>query len=96
MMRWSGRFCLRIARAMASRPCSMASSRRSLVNHCLILLRARGLRTNVSQSWLGPESGFFDVKISTTSPLDSELSSGTSRPFTFAPIVRCPISVCTA
>ena len=31
--RWSGRFCLRIALAIASLPCSIASSRRSLENH---------------------------------------------------------------
>ena len=86
----------RIARAIASLPCSMASSRRSLVNHPRILLRARVLLTNSSQSWLGPASGFFDVKTSTTSPLVSSDSSGTSRPLTLAPIVRWPTSVCTA
>ena len=66
----SGRFCLRIARAIASLPCSIASSRRSLVNQLRILLRARGLLTKFSQSWLGPASGFFEVKTSTTSPLE--------------------------
>ncbi len=92
----SGRFCLRIARAMASLPCSIASSRRSFVNQARILLRARVLLTKLTQSWLGPASGFFEVKISTESPLLSGLSSGTRRPFTFAPIVRWPTSVCTA
>ncbi len=85
-----------MARAMASLPCSIASSRRSLVNHCLILLRARALFTNASQSLLGPLSGFFDVNTSTTSPVVSGFSRGTSRPFTLAPIVRWPTSVCTA
>ncbi len=54
------------------------------------------LLTNVSQSWLGPASGFFEVKTSTTSPLFRVVSSGTRRPLTLAPIVRWPISVCTA
>ncbi len=87
---------MRIALAMASLPCSMASSRRSLENHCRILFRARGLRTKVSQSRVGPAASAFEVKISTTSPLSSVLSSGTSRPLTRAPIVRWPTSVCTA
>ena len=52
--RCSGRPCLRIALAMASLPESIASSRRSLENHWRILLRARGLLTNVSQSRDGP------------------------------------------
>jgi hypothetical protein len=65
-------------------------------NQPRILLRARGDLTKFSQSWLGPESGFFEVKTSTESPLCSSLSSGTSRPLTLAPIVRWPISVCTA
>ncbi len=68
------------------------------MNQPRILFRARVLFTNVSQSWLGgPASGgFFEVKTSTTSPLFSAVSSGTRRPLTLAPIVRCPISVCTA
>ena len=94
--RCSGRFWRRIARAIASLPCSIASSRRSLVNQPRILLRARVLLTKPSQSWLGPASGFFEVNTSTTSPLLSSDSSGTRRPLTFAPIVRCPTSVCTA
>ncbi len=44
---------MRISRAIWSLPCSMASSRRSLVNHCRILLRARGDFTKPSQSRLG-------------------------------------------
>ena len=42
MMRCIGSPCLRIARAIASLPCSTASSRRSLENQERILLRARG------------------------------------------------------
>ncbi len=86
--RCSGRCCLRIALAMDSLPCSTASSRRSLLNHCRILLRARGLRTNVIQSRLGPAPSAFEVKISMTSPLSRVLSSGTSRPLTRAPMQR--------
>ena len=56
-MRWIGRFCLRMARAMASLPCSMASSRRSLENQARILLRARGDLTKPSQSRDGPGAG---------------------------------------
>ena len=85
-----------MARAIASLPCSIASSRRSFVNQALILLRARVLATKLTQSWLGPASGFFEVNTSTESPLESVLSSGTRRPLTFAPIVRWPTSVCTA
>ena len=81
---------------MASLPCSTASSRRSFVNQPRILLRARVDLTKVSQSWLGPASGFFEVNTSTTSPELSGVSSGTRRPLTFAPIVRWPTSVCTA
>ncbi|CPU64785.1 Uncharacterised protein [Mycobacteroides abscessus] len=94
--RWIGRFCLRIALAIASLPCSTASSRRSLENHCRILLRARGLLTKASQSRLGPAFSDFEVRTSTESPFSSVESSGTSRPLTRAPMVRCPTSVCTA
>ena len=87
---------MRIALAIASLPCSIASSRRSLENHWRILLRARGLLTNPSQSRDGPAVSDLDVKTSTTSPFSSDESSGTSRPLTRAPIVRCPTSVCTA
>jgi hypothetical protein len=83
-----GRFCLRIALAMASLPCSIASSRRSLENHWRILFRARGLLTNVSQSRLGPAVSDLEVKTSTTSPFSSAESRGTRRPLTRAPIVR--------
>ena len=38
----------------SSRPSSIASSRRSRMYHCLILLAARRLATNFSQSRLGP------------------------------------------
>ena len=86
----------RIARASCSRPDSIASSRRSLLNHWRILLRARGERTKASQSRLGPADSSFDVNTSTTSPLASSDSSATRRPLTRAPIVRCPTSVCTA
>ena len=94
--RCSGRPSLRSSRAIDSLPRSIASSRRSLVNHCRILLRARGLLTKPSQSRLGPAPGAFDVNTSTTSPLSSVLSSGTSRPLTRAPMQRWPTSVCTA
>ncbi|MNW54451.1 hypothetical protein D3C74_320520 [compost metagenome] len=91
-----GRFCLRMALAIAVLPCSTASSRRSLENHWRILLRARGLLTNASQSRLGPAVSDLDVRTSTTSPFSSVESSGTRRPLTRAPMVRCPTSVCTA
>ena len=91
-----GRPCLRIALSSESLPSSMASSRRSLLKCCRILVRARGLLTNPSQSCVGPEVSDFDVKISITSPLDSVDSSGTSLPLTLAPMHLCPTSVCTA
>lgn len=94
--RWIGRFCLRIARAMASLPCSTASSRRSLENQARILLRARGDLTKPSQSRDGPAPAALEVKTSTVSPLSRVDSSGTRRPLTRAPIVRCPTSVWTA
>ena len=56
-------------------------------------MRARGLRTKLSQSRLGPAPSALEVKISTTSPLFSADSSGTSRPFTRAPMVALPTSV---
>ena len=71
----------------------MASSRRSLVNHCRILLRARGDATKPSQSRLGAAVGALEVNTSTTSPLSSWDSSGTRRPLTRAPIVWWPTSV---
>ena len=48
--RLSGRPSLRISLAICSLPRSIASSRRSLVNHCRILVRARGDLTKLSQS----------------------------------------------
>jgi len=87
---------LRIALVIAVLPCSIASSRRSLENQDRIFARALGDLTKVSQSWLGPADSDFDVKISTVSPFSRVDSSGTSRPFTRAPMVRCPTWVCTA
>ncbi|OLT36518.1 hypothetical protein BJF82_14380 [Kytococcus sp. CUA-901] len=52
------------------------------MNHCRILLRARGLLTKVSQSRLGPASWALLVMISQTSPLPSSESSGASLPLT--------------
>ncbi len=94
--RLSGSPSLRISLAICSLPCSMASSRRSLVNHWRIFDRARGDFTNVSQSRDGPAFGALEVKTSTTSLLSSVDSSGTSRPLTRAPMVWWPTSVCTA
>ena len=50
----AGRPCLRKASKRASRPICSASSRRSRLNHCLILLRAPELCTDCSQSREGP------------------------------------------
>ena len=71
----------------------MASTRRSRENHCRIFVRALGVCTNCSQSRLGPAPSTLLVKISTVSPEASVESSGTSRPFTRAPMQRCPTSV---
>ncbi len=87
---------MRISLAIWSLPFSIASSRRSLVNHCRILLRARGDFTKVSQSRDGPALGDLEVKTSTTSLFSSVDSSGTSRPLTRAPMVWWPTSVWTA
>ena len=87
---------LRMSLAICSLPCSMASSRRSLVNQCRILERARGDFTKPSQSRDGPAFGALEVKTSTTSPLSRVDSSGTSRPLTREPMVWWPTSVCTA
>ncbi len=58
-----------------------------------ILWRARLVATKESQSregvWLGA------VRISTMSPLESVVRSGTSLPLIRAPTQRCPTSVCT-
>ncbi len=96
MSRCSGRFCFRIALVSRSLPRSIDSSRRSLLNHCRILLRARALLTKCCQSWLGPAPSALEVKISTQSPWFSSLLSGTSLPLTRAPMVRWPTSVWTA
>ena len=79
--------------ASSSRPVSMASSRRSRLNHCRILLRARDEATSFSQSREGPAVGALEVKISTVSAEVRTVSSGTSRPLTRAPMQRCPTSV---
>src|SRR5207248_3811019 len=63
-IRCNGRPCLRIALVIASLPASIASSRRSLLKYCRILVRARGLLTKPSQSWVGPAFSDLDVKIS--------------------------------
>ena len=88
MRRWIGRSFLRMARAIAFLPASMASSRRSLENQERILLRARVEPTKVSQSRLGPAPCALEVKTSTVSPFSSLVSSGTRRPLTRAPTVR--------
>ena len=87
---------LRISLAICSLPRSIASSRRSLVNHWRIFDRARGDFTNWSQSCDGAAFGALEVKISTTSEFSSVDSSGTRRPLTRAPMVWWPTSVCTA
>ena len=55
---------------------------------------ADALLTKLSQSRLGPW-GPRVVRISTISPFASSQSSGTIRPFTFAPTQRWPTSVWT-
>ena len=90
-----GKPAFRICRAIDSRPASIASSRRSLLNQALILERALGLFTKLSQSRLGPAASLLLVTISTTSPLLRRDSRGTSRPFTFAPAHLRPTSVWT-
>ena len=87
---------LRISLTIWSLPCSIASSRRSLVKYCRIFERARGDLTKVSQSRDGPAFGDLEVNTSTTSPLSSVDSSETSRPLMRAPMVRWPTSVWTA
>jgi hypothetical protein len=56
--------------------------------------RARPVRTCASQSRLGRAVG--ERMISTVSELRSSRESGTMRPFTRAPCVCRPTSVCTA
>jgi len=86
----------RASRVICSLPDSIASSRRSLANHCLIFCFARGEATKASQSRDGPAPSAFEVKISTTSPFSSSRSRATSRPLTRLPIHLLPTSVCTA
>ena len=85
-----------MARLIDSLPASIASSRRSLANHCRIFVFARGDATNDSQSRDGPAPSDLEVKTSTVSPFSSGDSSATSRPLTRAPMQRWPTSVCTA
>ena len=59
---------LRIARVSAVLPASTASSRRSLANHCRILVLARGEATKASQSRDGPAPSALEVNTSTVSP----------------------------
>ena len=95
--RCSGRPCLRIALARESLPVSIISSRRSLVNHCLILLRARGeLDEGQPVARRARPPSALEVSTSTTSPFRARLSSGTRRPLTRPPMQWCPTSVCTA
>ena len=65
---WS---CRRTNAFTASRPDSIASSRRPRLNHWRIFVLARGVFTNWSQSWLGPSPCAFDAEISTVSPVRS-------------------------
>ena len=90
-----GKPALRICRAIDSRPASIASSRRSLLNQALIFDLARGLFTKFSQSRDGAAESLLFVTTSTTSPLFSRVSSGTKRPLIFAPAHLLPTSVCT-
>ena len=62
---------LRMSLTIWSLPCSIASSRRSLVKYCRIFERARCDLTKVSQSRDGPAFGDLEVNTSTTSPLSS-------------------------
>ena len=73
--------------------CRSRRPRRSRENHWRIFVRACGVCTNCSQSRLGPAPSTLLVKISTVSPDASVESSGTSRPFTRAPMQRWPTSV---
>ena len=65
-------------------------------NHWRILLRARGLlRRSSASRGCGPAPSTLEVKISQVSPDCSVWSSGTSRPFTRAPMQAWPTSVWT-
>jgi len=83
----------RRALVSSSRPFSIASSRRSRLNHWRILLRALDEATICSQSRDGPAEGELEVTISTVSAEDTWVSSGTRRPLTRAPMQRWPTSV---
>ena len=61
---------MRSAFTSSSRPVSIASTRRSRENQWRILVRARGVCANCSQSRLGPAPSTLLVKISTVSPDD--------------------------
>ena len=83
--------------AIASLPCSMASSRRSLENHCRILLRARGLFTNISQSRLGPAvRGLRGEDLDHVAVVQRALQRHQPAVDPAADAVRWPTSVCTA
>ena len=66
------------------------------MNQALILERALGDLTKLSQSLLGAAFSPLFVTTSTTSPLVSGASKETNFPFTLAPMHRLPTSVCTA
>ncbi|HEU4881525.1 MAG TPA: hypothetical protein VFT45_04745, partial [Longimicrobium sp.] len=83
-----------ISRSMNSRPsCTELPNSSSLI-HWRILLRARAVFTNASQSREGRCRA--SVRISTVSPLASSRVIGAMRPFTRAPTQCTPTSVCTA
>ena len=72
-------------------PCWMFSSRRSRLNHCLILMRELLDWHSDSQSRLGPLA-VFEVSTSTMSPFCSRVSKPTMRELTLAPTMRLPTS----
>src|SRR3989344_1575063 len=63
--------------------------------NCLILLFARCVFTNSSQSWLGALR-FLSMTISTRSPFFNLVSKGNILSFMIAPVQWLPISVWTA
>ena len=71
----------------------MLRARSSACSTCLILLRARDVTTNDSQSRLGLWPGC--VMISTMSPFCSRVRSGTILPLMSAPTHWWPTSVWT-
>ena len=76
-----------------SRPSWLETVSSSCRIHCLILWRARPVRTCWSQSRLGRAWG--EVRISTVSPFLSSRCSGAIRPLILLPWQRVPTSVCT-